>query len=250
MTSFEEGLICRWPIRYDRRMSSELAGAVVVEFPLRGEGWLAVTSPGDRIPSHGTDMLGQRFAYDLLMADQRRGLHYHRAGWLRGFLIGVPTRECFAWGAPIHSPFDGEIVRAVDGFPERRWIHPVREAVLLLRNARTFAPSRLPWILGNHVIARSGGVFAGFAHLAPGSVTVREGQAVRVGEVIGRVGQTGNSTTPHLHFQLMDAADPMIARGVPCAFRSYEVLRAGAWEKVENGIPRRTDRIRVIGPEP
>jgi hypothetical protein len=69
-------------------MVNELGGAVVVEFPLRGERWVAVNTPGDRIPSHGTDMLGQRFAYDLLMVDTRRGLRYHPAGILRGFLIG------------------------------------------------------------------------------------------------------------------------------------------------------------------
>jgi hypothetical protein len=48
------------------RMTNELDGAVIVDFPLRGERWVAENTPGDRIPSHGTDMLGQRFAYDLL----------------------------------------------------------------------------------------------------------------------------------------------------------------------------------------
>jgi hypothetical protein len=50
-----------------------------------------------------------------------------------------------------------------------------------------------------------------------------------------------------LHFQLMDSADLMTAKGVPCAFRSYEVLRDGTWEKVKNGIPSSADRIRYIG---
>lgn len=227
----------------------ELANAVVVEFPLRGEGWVAIQSPADRIPSHGTNILGLRFAYDFLMADQRTGLHYHPAGWLRTLLIGVPTRECYAWGEPIHAPFDGVIVQAVDGAAERGRIVPLREAVLAVKNGLTFTPARLRSILGNHVLVRSGDVIAAFAHLAPGSVTVTKGQAVRIGEVIGRVGHTGNSTTPHLHFQLMDAADPTVARGLPCAFRTYEVLRGGVWQKVQNGIPGRTDRIRVIDPE-
>ena len=229
-------------------MAGELANAVVVEFPLRGEGWVAVNSPADRIPSHGTDMLGQRYAYDFLVADQRARLHYHAAGWLRTLLVGVPTRECHGWGAPVHAVFDGEIVRAVDGFPERSRIHPVREAVLAIRNALTFSPARLASILGNHVIARRGDVFAAFVHLAPGSVAVANGQTIRTGEVIGRVGHTGNSTTPHLHFQLMDAADPIAATGVPCAFRTYEVFRAGAWRHVQDGVPGKADRVRLVEP--
>lgn len=228
-------------------MASELANAAVVEFPLRGDGWVAVNSPADRIPSHGTDVLGQRYAYDFLMVDRRARMHYHPAGWLRTLVVGVPTRECYAWGAPVHSPFDGVIVRAVDGFTERGRIHPVREAILALKNALTFGPARLPSILGNHVIARADDVYAAFVHLAPGSVSVREGQTVRTGDVIGRVGHTGNSTSPHLHFQLMDAADPLVARPIPCAFKSYEVLREGVWQSVRRGIPRRTERIRSIG---
>jgi hypothetical protein len=231
-------------------MASELDEAIVVDFPLRGEGWVAVTTPGDRIPSHGTDMLGQRFAYDLLKVDGRTGVHFHPASSWRGNLIGGRTRECYAWGAPIHSPFDAEVVRAVDGIAERGWIHPARELAVVLKNALTFTPSKLPKILGNHVIMRSGDVYAGFAHLLPGSVAVTAGEEVRAGEVIGRVGHTGNSTAPHLHFQLMDSADLMTARGIPCAFRAYDVLRDGEWVPVLNGVPRRSDRIRSTLTDP
>jgi hypothetical protein len=218
--------------------------SVIVEFPLRGEGWVAVTSPADRVPSHGTDMLGQRYAFDFLRVDDRRRLHWHRAGWLRTLLLGVPTRECYAWGAPVHAPLEGEVVRAVDGIGERARVHPVREFALALKNALTFTPADLPAVLGNHVIVRRDDLFAAFVHLAPGSVAVREGQDVGLGEVIGRVGHTGNSTSPHLHFQLMDSADPMVAKGIPCAFATYEVLRGGAWVPAESALPGKTDRIR------
>ena len=94
---------------------------------------------------------------------------------------------------------------------------------------------------------RSGDVFAGFAHLVSGSVAVQAGQTVRRGDVLGRLGHTGNSTSPHLHFQLMDSPDLMTAKGMPCAFQTYEVWRDGGWEKIENGIPRKVDRIRYLG---
>jgi hypothetical protein len=234
----------------DPAETPEPVDPVVIAFPLRGEGWVAVNSPADRVPSHGTDMLAQRFAFDFVKVDGRRRLHVHRAGTLRTLVLGVPTRECYAWGAPLHAPFDGEVVRAVDGRSERTWIHPLRELVLAMLRAMTFQPSRLPAILGNHVIIRHGPVFAGLVHLAPGTVAVQEGQRVQEGDVIGRVGHTGNSTTPHLHIQLMDAADPTVAKPIPCAFRRYEVFRDGVWQAVHDGIPRRSDRIRSLDPGP
>jgi murein DD-endopeptidase MepM/ murein hydrolase activator NlpD len=224
-------------------VATELENAVVVDFPLRGE-WTAFNTPADRIPSHGTDMLGQRYAFDFIRVDRRKGWHVHPAGSLRSNLLGFPVREAYAWGQPVHMPFDGEIVDAQDGWPERSRIVPIREIAVVLKNAVTFDPSKLRSVLGNYVLARSGATFAAFAHLTTGSVSVRPGQAVDSGELIGRVGHTGNSTAPHLHFQLMDSADAMTARGIPCAFRRLEIERDGRWEVAVSIIPRRTDRIR------
>jgi hypothetical protein len=224
-----------------------LEGALVVEFPLRGE-WMAVQSPATRVPSHGTDMLGQRYAFDLIRFDPRRGSPDRPAGGLRPLLLGVPTRECRGWGEPIHAPLDGDVVAARDGIPERSRIHPVRELALVLKNGLTFRPTpeHVHRLLGNHVILRCGDVYAGFAHMTTGSVNVEVGQHVRVGDVLGRVGHTGNSSAPHLHFQLMDRADLLTAQGIPCVFRAYEVWRDGAWQRVENGIPASTERIRSV----
>ena len=225
----------------------ELDDPVVVELPLRGE-WSVERTPAYRIPSHGTDLFGQRYAYDLVRTDRRPGLHLHPAGTLRSYLIGGRTRDCYGWGQPVHAAFDGVIVEAVDGVAERQWLHVVRESWLALKNTLAFArrgldPVRLA---GNHVIMATAGTYALYAHLAPGSVAVTSGQQVRAGEVIGRVGHTGNSTAPHLHFQLMDSADPLQAKGIPCAFAAYLVERDGQRRRVERGIPHRHERIRSV----
>jgi len=225
----------------------ELDDPVVVELPLRGE-WSVERSPADRIPSHGTDVLGQRYAYDLVRTDHRRGLHLHPAGTLRWLLIGGRTRDFYGWGQPVHAALDGVIVQAVDGVAERQWLHPVRESWLAVKTTVMFARRGLDAarLAGNHVVMATGGTYALYAHLAPGSVIVTRGQQVRAGELLGRVGHTGNSTAPHLHFHLMDSADPLQARGIPCAFSAYVVERDGHWQRVERGIPHRRERIRSI----
>ncbi|HEY3569693.1 MAG TPA: M23 family metallopeptidase [Thermoanaerobaculia bacterium] len=57
-------------------------------------------------------------------------------------------------------------------------------------------------------------------HLKQGSVRVKAGDTVKRGQVIAQLGQTGNTTEPHLHFQLTDGPDPLYSRGVPILFKN------------------------------
>lgn len=230
----------------------ELDHPVVVDFPLRGR-WTVERSPADRIPSHGTDALGQRYAYDLIRTDDRPGAHVHPASSLRWLLLGGRTRDCYGWGEPVHAAAAGEVVDAVDGEPERRWRHVVGEALAALRTAAVAAgagrrPLDARRLAGNHVLVRSGGVVALYAHLVPGSVAVARGQRVGAGDVLGRVGHSGNSTAPHLHFHLMDGVDPWRARGVPCAFADLVVRGDAGWSAVRDHIPRGGERVERAGP--
>ena len=67
------------------------------------------------------------------------------------------------------------------------------------------------------------GVDAIYAHLKPGSVEVETGDTVDKGEVIARTGNSGSSTGPHLHFQLMDRPSALVANGVPYVFDEFTV---------------------------
>lgn len=228
-------------------------GPVVVEFPLRGEWWTPNT-PGTRVPSHGTDVLGQRYAYDFVRTGPGpRGTRISPRSSIRYLLQGARLRDCFGWGAPVFAATSGVVVQAADGWPERDPVHPLRDLAVAVRNGLTFDVGRmtdLRPLTGNHVIVESGHGFVVYAHAATGSVQVVAGDRVEAGQVIAAVGHSGNSTAPHLHFQLMDGRDPRTARGILCCFREYEVLDGGAWRTVRDGIPARTDHLRRLPDEP
>lgn len=230
-------------------MHSSVLTPVVVDFPLRGV-WIAPNTPGKRVPSHGTDMLGQRYAFDFVAIDGRsRGARFYRPSPLHYLLLGVRLRDCFGWGQPIFSPVAGTVVQAEDGWPERNPVHPARDIALQLKNALTFDPKRaqdLRPVAGNYIVIETAEAHAVLVHAQTGSIRVSAGDRVVVGQHVANVGHSGNSTAPHLHFHLMDGPDPRRAQGVPCCFREYETFRDGAWQLVRNGIPTDRDRIRRL----
>ena len=221
----------------------------IVDFPLRGE-WIAPNTPGKKVPSHGTDMLGERYAYDFVRVDPAsRPIRFYRSSPLHYIVLGVHLQDCFGWGQPIFSATAGVVVQAEDGWPERDPIHPARDLALLLKHAWTFDVDRtmdLRSLVGNYIIVGSSDGFVVYAHAQTGSIKVSSGDKVIAGQPLANVGHSGNSTAPHLHFQLMDHHDPRKAKGLPCCFRDYEVFCEGAWCLVQNGIPKDTDRIRKL----
>ena len=108
---------------------------------------------------------------------------------------------------------DGVVTETKDGIPQN-----VPGA-----NSRA-VPITLETVGGNHVIVDiGGGKFAFYAHMQPGSLRVKVGEHVKTGEVLGLVGNTGNSTEPHLHFDICDASSMLACEGLPYALASFEV---------------------------
>jgi hypothetical protein len=220
---------------------------VVVDFPLRGE-WIAPNSPGTKVPSHGTDLLGVRYAYDFVGMDPgSRSIRFYRPSLLHYLILGVRLQDCFGWGQPIFSATSGTVVQAEDGWPERNPVHILRDVPLRIRNARAASSgqiSDLRSVSGNFITIETDAGYAVYAHAQTGSIIVSPGDKVNPGQRLANVGHSGNSTAPHLHFHLMDHPDPWKAQGIPCCFRDYEIFWNGAWRLVQNGIPKATDRIR------
>ncbi len=222
---------------------------IVVDFPLRGE-WIAPNTPGTKIPSHGVDMLGQRYAFDFVGIDPNsRKTRIYQPGLLHYLTLGVRLQDCFGWGRPIYAATAGTVIQAEDGWPERNPVHLVRDFVVAYKNAGDFRSKQtadLRKLTGNFIIVESREGYAVYAHAQTGSIRVAPGDKVAPGQWLANVGHSGNSTAPHLHFQLMDHPDPWKAQGILACFRDYEIFEEGAWRPVQNSIPRANDRIRKL----
>ncbi|MBW8172246.1 M23 family metallopeptidase [Ornithinimicrobium sp. Arc0846-15] len=178
--------------------------------PVRGR-WVVLNSPGSAVPSHGTKAYGQMYAVDLLHPSDEQA---PSVGWgVRGRL----PESYSSFGEPIRAMKSGTIVSVQDSQRDHRgrntW--PLLIYMLTLEGFLRvlIGTSR---VLGNHaVIEHDDGTFAAYAHLQQASATVRAGQRVHQGQHLARVGNTGNTSEPHLHVQLMDRALPAAAAGIP-----------------------------------
>ena len=233
---------------YPEVLSSDFApisvanAPVLISPPLRGAEWLAANGPSNTsghrramIPTGGGAHIAQRFAIDFVQlredgrtftGDQKDNKNY----------------RCY--GADALAVADGKVVATKDGIPENV-PGPSSRAV----------PITLETVGGNYVILDLGqGRFAFYAHLQPGSLRVKTGDKVRPGQVLGLVGNSGNSTEPHLHFHIANANSPLASEGIPFAFTAFEVQGKGwGWkataanpiaEKRQNELPLELEVVR------
>lgn len=155
-------------------------------------------------PVDGQPLVPQRFAIDFFMLDDE-----HRT-W-----VGDPTRleSYLSYRQPIVAAAAGTVVRVMDGLPNTTAIPE---------------PPPLPPIentVGNHVVVEiAPGLYTLYGHMDPGSVRVAVGDEVEQGQELGLIGSSGNSTTPHLHFHVQNAATFFPSDGLPYVFDEFELL--------------------------
>jgi murein DD-endopeptidase MepM/ murein hydrolase activator NlpD len=198
--------------------------------PLRGGGWLAANGPapvtGHRralIPVEGAATIAQRFAIDYVQLDER-GRTF--AG------DSLKNQSYHAYGEDVLAVTDGRVAAVKDGIPEN--VPGITSRAV---------PITLETVGGNFVILDvGGGRYAFYAHLQPGSLRVRQGDRVRRGQVLGLVGNSGNSTEPHLHFHLSDGTSPLGAEGVPYVHQTFDL--SGRCEPTLTGCKRTRPETR------
>ncbi|HEY4951497.1 MAG TPA: M23 family metallopeptidase [Candidatus Acidoferrales bacterium] len=217
---------------------------VVISSPLVGQDWVAANGPSNSsqhrralIPVNGHAYISQRFAIDWVQVYPDGKTHK-----------GDPSdnKNYRAYGTEIHAVADGVVTQVGDGIPQNT------------PGAKSLAvPITLETIGGNHVIMEIGnGLFAFYAHMQPGSLRVKVGDKVTRGQVLGLLGNTGNSSEPHLHFQICNANSELGSEGLPYAFASFEVqgksgedklsMLPGGPVKHEMEIPSEDEIVRFL----
>jgi hypothetical protein len=184
-----------------------------LHLPFEGE-WFVVW--GGRTPEQNYHVIApdQRFAYDILALKDGAS---HTGD-------GSSVEQYYCWGRPILAPAAGTVAEAVDGLDDNK--------------PGVMDPAHPP---GNHVILDHGnGEFSLLAHLQKGSVAVKKGGAVKVGDRLGRCGNSGNTTEPHLHYHLQNTATFGKSEGLPAQFLDY--LADG--KDVARGEPVKGQTIR------
>ena len=181
--------------------------------PLRGGVWLAAG------PANGSDhrrsitaiggraYLAQRFAIDW----QKLGPNdntYHGDGH--------HNADYWSYGEPVQSVAAGEVIAELDTVHENTPHEPL---------------PRMPFgnLAGNFVTVRiAGNRYVTYAHLRLGSVRVRVHEHVAAGRVLGLLGNSGQATAPHLHFQVTDGPSVLGAEGVPFRLTTFRHVGFGA----------------------
>ena len=187
---------------------------IVVAPPLRGE-WIAGDSASNRpdaahrravLLENGRAYIAQRFAIDWVQYETVDG---KRTTWK-----GPEDRNesYFCYDRPIYSVAAGKVVQMSDGMPENV-PHSRKYAVAIDFNNAA----------GNHAVVEiAPHRYVLYAHMRPGTVQVKTGDMIGVGQLIGHVGNTGSSAEPHLHMHIDDQPSFLAGNGVPYEFTSGE----------------------------
>ena len=178
--------------------------------PLAGKRWVALNGccgvsgahRGSGLSANGGIYFGQRFAIDWMRLDEAGRL-------VHGDPADVHNYACY--GVDVLAVANGTVVQVLDILDDQPPGHLPDPKKMTVEN-----------VLGNHVILDlGGGVYAFYAHMEKGSIGVAEGQRVKRGEVLGKLGNSGNTSAPHLHFHLMAGPSALASNGIPNVIDSF-----------------------------
>jgi hypothetical protein len=190
--------------------------------PLKGGGWLVINGCGSTGGAHraaiqtvnGILVNSQRFAIDWMLADDEGRM-------VKG--DGNILENWVGYGKPILAAADGVVIQTEDNLPDQIPGTLPDPATISLSNVN-----------GNHVVIDHGhNIFTFYAHLKPGSLNVTVGDTVKSGDRLGLLGNTGNTSAPHLHFHVMTGPSTLGSDGVPFVFDSFHLQGTATMDQLD-----------------
>jgi murein DD-endopeptidase MepM/ murein hydrolase activator NlpD len=180
--------------------------------------WLVFWGGDTRDLNHHHDVPSQRFAFDFVMVDQKGKTFKNE---------GLRNEDYFAFDQEILAPADGIVTEVISG---------VRDCLPRVMNPFS--------AIGNAVfIQHSTNEVSVLAHLKLNSTQVKVGDQVKKGQVVGRGGNSGNSSEPHLHYHLQNSSTIQDANGVKCYFKTVLSIKNGQKQSHENYSPTKGELI-------
>ena len=213
------------PLRIDAATSR-----TVFRWPLTGGPW---TIAGASF--HGTHRWGvpEEFALDIVKAGADGRTYRHG---------GSQNAQFHAYGADVVAAADGEVSSAITGAKERvPLLRAPGESMqdyfgrVGAQQARNMAEGDVGMAGESVVLDHGGGEYSVYAHLKPGSLRVKPGDKVAAGRVIGQLGSSGNSTEPHLHFQVCDRPNVLLCAALIPTFDGIEIANSDGPRPLQNG---------------
>lgn len=191
-------------VKFKKKTIDSIDGYIhEVEYSLPFVGdWYIINGGVTKSTSHSWDILPQRFAYDFIIADEE-GKSYH------GDKENLYSYYCY--GKNILAPADGVVISIKNNFPDCR----------IMSDGQPDPDT--PDMGGNRIIIKhSKNEYSAICHLMPKSITVKKGQMVKRGDIIAKCGNSGNTSEPHIHFQIQNTAHFYSCLGVPIFFSNIQ----------------------------
>jgi peptidase M23-like protein len=210
-------------------ISTHHTGLRVLGPPLAGSDWVARSGPSNDsyhrrgiLVFDGAATIDRRYAIDWVQREN--GATYSGDA--------LDTRSYHAFGEDVLAVADARVISAVDGIPDNVPRH---------EGFRPAVPLSMETLAGNTITLDVGsGQFAYYMHLQPGSLRVKAGDRVRRGQVLARIGNSGDSREPHLHFEVTTSSRLLVGEGVPYLIDRYRG-RSGdeSWQIRTRELPLR-----------
>jgi hypothetical protein len=200
--------------------------------PVTGTNWLADDGPSNDQDNHhrrgilvfeGRALIARRYAIDWQQSQNGKTFSGDASD----------ERSYYAYGKPVLAVADSTVVTVRDGLPDNVPRHNGE-----FKTAVEMTPDT---VFGNHIVLDLGGYqFGTYCHLQPGSLRVKVGDLVRRGQILAKIGDSGDAREPHVHFQVQTSAVPLAGEGVPYLIDHYRVKATDdVWRTSTHELPLR-----------